>query len=143
MASEDVIARKLLELGASPELANRVARLVQLVSYSKEVKARSQPESEIEYLKVFTDNPELAIVQDADRLDAIGAIGIARTFAFAGARGNPLYGEGKKACLKHFDDKLLHLESLMKTGSGRECARTRTERLRTFKEWMIEEMQGL
>ncbi len=56
MASEDVISRKLLEFGASPELANRVARLVQLVSYSKEIKARSQPESEIEYTRAFTEN---------------------------------------------------------------------------------------
>lgn len=65
------------------------------------------------------------IVQDADRLDAIGAIGIARTFAFSGSRGQLIYDpenqEGKNA-IQHFYDKLLKLKDLMNTSTGKELA---------------------
>ena len=57
------------------------------------------------------------IVQDADRLDAIGAIGIARTFAFGGEHGRPL-----EDSIRHFHQKLLLLKDELNTKSARELA---------------------
>ena len=54
------------------------------------------------------------IVQDADRLDAMGAVGIARTFAFGGEQGRPL-----QSSIDHFYEKLLLLRSEMNTHAGR------------------------
>jgi uncharacterized protein len=61
-----------------------------------------------------------AIVQDADRLDAIGAHGIARCFCFGGARSRPL-----AESVAHFHEKLLRLRAMMKTQGGREEAEGR------------------
>ena len=60
------------------------------------------------------------IVQDADRLDAIGAIGIARTFAFGGEHGRPL-----EATIQHFQDKLLLLKDEMNTETAKKIAESR------------------
>lgn len=68
------------------------------------------------------------IVQDADRLDAIGAIGIARTFSFAGSRGHIIYDPDKKDttnAIQHFYDKLLKLIDLMNTGTAKHIAKER------------------
>lgn len=64
------------------------------------------------------------IVQDADRLDAIGAIGIARTFAFGGANDQLIYDDVNKmnTSIQHFYDKLLKLTELMNTETGRAIA---------------------
>ncbi|MGP4060005.1 HD domain-containing protein [Halobacillus sp. H74] len=61
------------------------------------------------------------IVQDADRLDAIGAVGIARTFAYGGARDQPVYNPDDKKghSIGHFEEKLLKLCELMNTDSGK------------------------
>ena len=70
---------------------------------------------------------EICIVQDADRLDAMGAIGIARTFAYGGAKGRPL-GES----LAHFEEKLLLLYDLLSTPEARELAKPRLALLQDF-----------
>ena len=70
---------------------------------------------------------EICIVQDADRLDAMGAIGIARTFAYGGAKGRPL-GES----LAHFEEKLLLLYDLLSTPEARELAKPRLALLQEF-----------
>jgi uncharacterized protein len=70
---------------------------------------------------------EICIVQDADRLDAMGAIGIARTFAYGGAKGRPL-GES----LAHFEEKLLLLYDLLATPEARELAKPRLALLQEF-----------
>lgn len=90
---------------------------------------------------------EGAIVRDADRLDAIGAIGIARTFAFGGARGRKLYdaGESKRtnmseaeyrsketSSVTHFYEKLLLLKELMVTEEGKRLAEERHAFMVTF-----------
>lgn len=74
-------------------------------------------------------------MQDADRLDALGGIGIGRAFAYGGARGRGL-GE----TVGHFEEKLVRLEGMMKTGEGRRLARVRGERVRVFRGWVREEM---
>ncbi len=70
------------------------------------------------------------IVQDADRLDALGAIGIARTFAFGGKNQRVLYNPASKDNLdsiSHFHEKLLKLEALMNTKEARDIAHLRTK----------------
>lgn len=64
--------------------------------------------------------PEGGIVQDADRLDAIGAVGIARTFAYGGEHGRSL-----DASIRHFHEKLLLLKDGMNTQTARKLAEDR------------------
>jgi uncharacterized protein len=119
----------LLDFGAEEAVAAKVQTIVLGVSYSSEIK---NPASVQELIQKY---PELAIVQDADRLDAIGAVGIGRTFTFGGAKGARNMGE----TIQHFDDKLERLEGMMKTEPGKRMARERTERLKVFKQWWEEE----
>jgi uncharacterized protein len=83
------------------------------------------------------------ILQDADRLDAIGAIGIARVFAVGGSEKRPLYEKGDPFCktripddktwtLDHFYKKLLKLESQMNTKYAKIEAKKRTKVLKNF-----------
>lgn len=134
-ANEDVenqISNVLLERGASVELANKVQVIVKHVGYTNEVK---NPQSVIDALKQY---PELAIVQDADRLDAIGAVGVGRCFAFGGAKGKgrPLMG-----AIEHFEEKLVKLPSMMKTKTGRELAESRNKILEDFAAQFNEEAE--
>ncbi|MFN8239587.1 MAG: HD domain-containing protein [Bacteroidales bacterium] len=78
--------------------------------------------------------PEFMIVQDADRLDAIGAIGIARAFNYGGFRNNPIFDpSGKeKTTIDHFADKLLKLKDMMNTDTARELASERHEYMEKF-----------
>ena len=70
---------------------------------------------------------EIRIVQDADRIDALGAIGIARTFAYGGAKGRTLQDS-----LNHFDEKLLLLYDLLNTQEAKRIALPRHEFLMAF-----------
>ena len=83
------------------------------------------------------------ILQDSDRLDALGAIGIARVFATGGSLDRPFYDSDDPFCKKrlpddktwtvdHFFQKLLKLESLMNTESGMAEAKIRTRVLKDF-----------
>ena len=119
----------LLSFGAPEDLAVKVQRIVLGVSYSSEIKDPARVKAMIQTY------PELAIVQDADRLDAIGAIGIGRTFTYGGAKTRRSMGD----TIQHFEVKLEKLESMMKTGPGKSLARERTERLKAFKRWWEEE----
>ena len=74
------------------------------------------------------------IVQDADRLDAMGAIGIARTFAFGGERKRPLDDS-----VQHFHDKLLRLKDEMNTEEGKRIAKARHEFMEQFLEELSKE----
>ncbi len=90
---------------------------------------------------------EAKIVRDADRLDAIGAIGIARTFAYGGAKGRKLYAKDedartnmseseyrqkKTASVTHFYEKLLLLKDLMVTEKGKQMALERHQFMESF-----------
>lgn len=125
-----------------PAFVARILHVIENVSYKKEL--ASLPELGAGDLVCLPLGPvtELACVQDADRLDAIGAVGIARCFTFGGAmhrvlydvdyptppRANldaAMYQDGTSTTLNHFHEKLLKLKGLMKTSSGRRMAQSR------------------
>lgn len=98
---------------------------------------------------------ETLILQDADNLDAIGAIGVGRTFSFGGAHGVPMwvpekpfnrevYDESEKdpSTIHHFYSKLFKLEENMNTTTAKEMARERTDFMRKFIEQFISEWNG-
>ena len=110
-------ARRFLASQAVPEVqTSQILRAIASVSFSQNPGRRP-------------DTLEGQIVQDADRLDAIGAVGIARTFAYGGAHGRSL-----ASSIAHFHEKLLLLQDTMNTAAGRELARTRHAFLETFLE---------
>ena len=96
------------------------------------------------------------IVQDADRLDGLGAMGIARTFAYGGKKGKPMHNpesiklateeqyknEGSDTSISHFYDKLLKLKDLMNTDTAKEIAKQRHEYLEGFLEQFYSEWDG-
>ncbi|HEX8683549.1 MAG TPA: HD domain-containing protein [Ardenticatenaceae bacterium] len=86
---------------------------------------------------------EAAIVQDADRLDAIGAIGVARAFAYGGANGRPLYDpDDLTNSIQHFHDKLFHLTERMNTREGRRLAEARHAFMERFVAEFMHEWNG-
>ncbi|KAH8881570.1 HD domain-containing protein [Thozetella sp. PMI_491] len=127
-----MVTTVLLAHGASPELAERVQTICLGVSYSSEVKDPARVKALIQ------THPELAVVQDADRIDAIGAVGLGRMFTFGGAKTNRSMAD----TMDHLDEKLLRLESMIKTEAGRKIAKERTERLLLFKQWWKDETAG-
>lgn len=138
------IAKEWLEkLRLSQEVTDHVCHIVEHISF-KGARVKSQ-------IKTL----EGQVVQDADRLDALGAIGIARAFAYGGAKGRLIYKPEVKpelhktfrayrnsrgTTINHFYEKLLLLKDLMNTSTGKKLAATRhhlmTEFLKEFyKEW--------
>ncbi|GAA5995687.1 hypothetical protein JCM11641_003205 [Rhodosporidiobolus odoratus] len=121
-------------------------KVVENVSYSKEKKRISEGK-QTEWHETCT---ELHCVQDADKLDAIGAFGILRCAAYSAITSRPLYlpsappslstsdpdllprNSTDDSAIAHFHDKLFHLQGMMKTPKGRELARKRTETMRSF-----------
>lgn len=130
--STTLISSVLVSMGASEALAAKIQAICLGVSYSSEIKDREK------VLALIEEHPELAVVQDADRLDAIGAVGIGRCFAFGAAKGRSLHD-----AMEHFDDKLVKLEGMMKTERGRQLAVVRTRRLREMMEWWRLETNGV
>lgn len=120
-----VAEQEMLRLGISQDKARRIQLLIEGVSYSSEMKNPAKTQD------ILRQIPELAIVQDADRLDAIGAVGIARCFTFGGAK----QARTLEHSVDHFHDKLVKLGGMMKTKTGRKSAEVRTERLRNFLTW--------
>ena len=109
------LADLLLSVGVNKEDAGFVLSAIPYISFRKHPKL---PEG----------TPiEICIVQDADRLDAMGAVGIARTFAYGGAKGRSL-----RESLAHFEEKLLRLYALLNTPEARILAAPRLSLLQEF-----------
>lgn len=104
-----------------------------------------------------TSSLEAAIVQDADRLDAIGAVGIARTFAYGGNKGRLLYHPDEKPemhasfdayqkttapTINHFYEKLLLLKDRMNTAKAKQMAEERHRYMEKFLEQFFAEWEG-
>ena len=87
---------------------------------------------------------EAKILRDADNLDAIGAIGIARTFAFGGVHGTPLWDPNGKeySQIYHFEDKLLRLKNELHTEPAQRLAEERHAFLEMFFERFVAEWHG-
>jgi len=136
----------LEELHVEGELIEQVLFVIKNISFKNRAEAPENPPL------------ELQIVQDADRLDAIGAIGIARTFNFGGFKNNLMYHpeikpnlgmnkeEYKKSngtTINHFYEKLLLLKDLMNTETAKRIASERHDFMLQFldefyKEWNVE-----
>ena len=111
----------LRENGVPEDRIDRICEVVNGVSFSKNGdRAPSTPEGRI--------------VQDADRLDALGAVGIARSFAYGGAHGRPM-----DESVQHFYDKLLRLKDRMNTDAAKAEAEVRHARLEAFLQAWYEE----
>lgn len=138
--------RRLLQhLGADEALTEQVAGIVNEVTYKGAGVAT--PVSSL----------EAACVQDADRLDAIGAIGIARAFAYGGSKGRPLHSPNEKvvmhadfdsyakdngATTRHFYEKLLLLKDRMQTKTGKIWAEERHRYMEDFLRQFYKEWEG-
>ena len=135
----------LAGLGAPEALIGRVETLIREVSF----KGLGVPTP--------VSSPEAALVQDADRLDAIGAVGIARAFAYGGHRGRPLhdpavppvahatfagYQQSTAPTLNHFYEKLLHLHGRLHTPAAREIAAGRQAFMEAFVARFLAEWDG-
>lgn len=102
-------------------------------------------------------SPELSVVQDADRLDAMGAIGVARAFNYGGFKGRAMYDpsikptagmtvdqykESKAPTINHFYEKLLLLKDRMNTETGRKMAEQRHRFMEQFLAQFFREWNG-
>ncbi len=123
-----LLRQLMTEAGFPAEFQEAVIEVVESISFSGGVPCR-------ESLRAESD-----VVKDADRLDALGAIGIARTFAYGGKMGRPIYDPADPTnSLQHFDDKLLHLAAGMRTETGKALAAQRHKFLLQFKEQFLRE----
>ncbi|MCJ7933040.1 MAG: HD domain-containing protein [Chryseobacterium sp.] len=141
------ISKEFLEKqNVSHEIIDKVLFVIENISFKNRGNGLQNP------------SIELKIVQDADRIDAIGAIGIARTFNFGGFKNNLMYDpeikpnltmskeEYKKSngtTINHFYEKLLLLKDLMNTESGKKMAQERHDYMLNFldqfyKEWNVD-----
>ncbi|WP_213521346.1 HD domain-containing protein [Nonlabens sp.] len=140
------VAKEFLEsLEVPKDVMEHVANIIKYISY----KGGHQS-------KDFS-SIELHIVQDADRLDAIGAIGIARTFNYGGFKNRAIYdpnipadldmtsAQYKKSTaptINHFYEKLLLLKDLMNTETGRKVAQQRHDYMQSFLDQFYAEWNG-
>lgn len=133
----------ILSLGGSEALAVTISKLVAEVTFKGAG------------VETNTSTLEAAVVQDADRLDAMGAIGVARAFAYGGNRSRLLwdpeeeyqlhgsfddYKKNASSTIAHFYEKLLLLKDRMQTESGKQMAEERHAFMETYldqfkKEW--------
>lgn len=130
-ANKDRAVGFLQENGISEPEIRKIAQIISEISFSE---GNGRP-----------SGVEGMCVQDADRLDAMGAIGIARTFAFGGSRGRRIHdpeGVDKGSSVQHFYDKLLLLKDLMNTAAGRKLAQQRDAYLRGFLDEFYAEWAG-
>ncbi len=115
------MARKILS-DYPEEFVERVAHCIAAHSFSSGVRPETL---------------EAKVLSDADKLDAMGAIGVARAFMYAGEKGRSI-----EDTLKHFEDKLLKLKDHLYTETARKIARDRHEFLVRFYEKLKEELSG-
>ncbi|MDQ0255799.1 uncharacterized protein J2S74_003181 [Evansella vedderi] len=140
----DKVKDWLEEQGVSPSISEQIMSSIKTVSFKGG--NNTEPTS-----------LEGKVVQDADRLDAIGAIGIARCFMYAGAHGDAMhlsdieprekmtkeqYRE-KGAAINHFYEKLFKLKDLMKTETGIQLAHERNQFMENYVTQFLNEWNGI
>jgi len=130
----------------APDVIQKVIYIIELISF--------KGEGENNKMTLL----EGQIVQDADRLDAIGATGVARTFAFGGWKGNEMYNpaikpvsnmnldqykKSKGTTINHFYEKLLLLKDRMNTNTGKQLAENRHAFMELFLNQFHNEWEGV
>lgn len=135
----------ILELGGSEALAETIKGIVNEVTFKGAG------------VETNTSTLEAAVVQDADRLDALGAIGIARAFAYGGSRSRLLwdpeeeyeqhesfdaYKKNTSSTIAHFHEKLLLLKDRMQTVAGKQLAEERHNFMVTYLDQFEREWWG-
>ena len=141
------IAREfLLSIAVDHKVISHIIKIIENISFKSNI-----DRNELEGFSSI----ELQVVQDADRLDAIGAIGIARAFSYGGFKNRALYNptispnlnltkteykKSKAPTINHFYEKLLLLKDKMNTNTGKKLAEERHEFMHTYltqfhKEW--------
>lgn len=143
-----IAADFLEQQGVDQQVINDIIHIISTMSFSKSLDGGSSGGESIEF----------QIVQDADRLDALGAIGVARAFAYGGSRGRPLYDPDYTAqdfasrdayinnkdssTLHHFDEKLLKLKGLLNTKTAKSIAENRDTYMQEFQRRFMAEWNG-
>ena len=130
-AQQAALTHHFKALHTPPHLTHILVHIIPQVSFSY---SQSHPQ---EMLETIRSHPELALLQDADRLDALGGIGLARAFSFGGMKKRSL-----EDTLRHFEEKLFGLAEGMWTAEGRRIGQERKRKLELFKEWWAEEQGG-
>ena len=143
-----VATKFLKEQEVHEQIINHVVHIIKHISFKNSFDKES---------KKFT-SIELKVVQDADRLDAIGAIGIARCFNYGGFKNRALYNpeiipdlemtkeaykKSTAPTINHFYEKLLHLKDKMNTASGKKIAAQRHAFMETYLQQFYDEWDGL
>jgi uncharacterized protein len=133
----------LINQKVEPSIIDHVVKIIKHISFKNS------------FDKIHFRSKELDIIQDADRLDAMGAIGIARAFIYGGHKNNLIYHpeikpktqqnkedykKGNSTTINHFYEKLLKLKDMMNTKTGYEMALDRHQFMEQFlkqfyKEW--------
>lgn len=139
-------ANFLNSIGVAADVTEHVQQIIRHMSFKSSLGT------------VSFHSPELAVVQDADRLDAIGAIGIARAFSYGGYKGREIhnpdiqpnlnmtkeeYKSSAAPTINHFYEKLLLLKDKMNTATGRQLAQQRHQFMETYLQQFYAEWQGL
>ncbi|KAG0486302.1 hypothetical protein HPP92_008397 [Vanilla planifolia] len=144
-----VVDNFLMEENVEESKRHKILDIIKGMGFKNEVLNRSCRAS----------SPEFGVVQDADRLDAIGAIGIARCFTYGGSTNKILYDpeipprqnlskekymnkDEKQTTINHFYEKLFKLKDLMKTEAGRKRAEKRHRFMESFIEEFHKEWDG-
>lgn len=131
------------------DLGNARAFLAEHGVKEQEAEAVLTAIREVSFSKNGGETPsslESACVRDADRLDAIGAIGVGRTFAFGGSHGRAMHdptGVDPTTTVQHFYDKLFKLKGMMCTASGQRLAEGRDLTMHAFLDAFLREWDGL
>ncbi|KAF2016458.1 hypothetical protein BU24DRAFT_462611 [Aaosphaeria arxii CBS 175.79] len=112
-SGERIKEKMLIKCGASKQLARKVQIIATNVSYRNEKRRPGHVR------RICNEHKELAVVLDADRLEALGPVGLARTFAFHG-RSRQFRHTSIWGALQHNWEKLYELPSMMKTAYGRD-----------------------
>ncbi|KAF7132814.1 hypothetical protein RHSIM_Rhsim09G0071800 [Rhododendron simsii] len=148
-SSEGKIVEEFLEAeGVDESKKIKILSIIKGMGFKEEVEGYADSKHSAEF----------GVVQDADRLDAIGAIGISRCLTFGGSRNNVLHDpsilprsdlskgqymeKNKQTTMNHFHEKLLKLKDLMKTKAGQRRAEKRHKFMEDFLREFYEEWDG-
>lgn len=137
----------LNSIGIEKDISEHIIKIIENISFKSSLETKENRFS----------SKELEVVQDADRLDAIGAIGVARAFNYGGFKNRALYDpeippnlnmtkeeykKSKSPTLNHFYEKLFLLKDKMNTATGKKLAEQRHQFMLDYVEQFLQECRG-